>query len=288
MTIYIDEKEQQAKLSYFIIPAKNKREDRHVYRMATNRTAKILYSKRAVPELSKLSIMSGATYPVHTSLMTAAEKKWNLWIGLASWVSQIMFTLLIYAMVVNFNMIYLIVAAVYLYLTFRNGKFEVMPVFFSRDTFLLNIAENNPTKTKFQMSIEDFGQFRIKDMDQLSESFELLRLKAEVNGYGYAVSTPVHSTLNEYATLMKQYYEDLSNSPIMTFPLFRSYHQGSERYIEAFDILANMMSLERGIGAWNKSFNSPKSAPLSLVSDMEIELLNKKLEYNEVKGRVKL
>lgn len=273
MTIYIDEKEQQAKLSYFIIPAKNKREDRHVYRMDTNRTAKILYSKRAVPELSKLSIMSGATYPVHTSLMTAAEKKWNLWIGLASWVSQIMFTLLIYAMVVNFNMIYLIVAAVYLYLTFRNGKFEVMPVFFSRGTFLLNMAENNPTKTKFQMSIEDFGQFRIKDMDQLSESFELLRLKAEVNGYGYAVSTPVHSTLNEYATLMKQYY---------------SYHQGSERYIEAFDILANMMSLERGIGAWNKSFNSPKSAPLSLVSDMEIELLNKKLEYNEVKGRVKL
>ena len=59
------------------------------------------------------------------------------------------------------------------------------------------------------MSIEDFGQFRIKDMDEAFREFLiLLRLKAEVNGYGYAVSTPVHSTLNEYATLMKQYYED--------------------------------------------------------------------------------
>lgn len=281
-----------------LLPHKDKKKNRFLYMMNQSGVNRVLYSKAEIPELERLCNPADSSkfYPTHPTLMTGKERKWNRNINILNFFLAALFAYSLVTLFSNPNPASILYVILYPFICITSGSNYtnfLLPI--NKERFLIYLSSNNPSDTRLgaesQAGVEgETVDYLVKDVKDVIHIFELARLRAEANGYGYSISTPNQQTMNEFSKVLKGYKSQIPQMDgIMNMKsMMRKVMELNVSTQKQFDTIAELMLLERDYDslsqAQNDFYQGKDVDGLSLCSDLEIEIMNKKLLLNELNG----
>lgn len=281
-----------------LLPHKDKKKNRFLYMMNQSGVNRVLYSKVEIPELERLCNPADSSqfYPTHPTLMTRKERKWNRNINILNFVLAAIFTYALMTVFANPNPAIILYIGIYLFISITsNSNYTKFLLPINKERLLIHLSSNNPSDTRLgaesQAGVEgESVDYLVKDVKDVIHIFDLARLRAEANGYGYSISTPNQQTMNEFSKVLKGYKSQIPQMDGITSmkKMMRKVMELNVTTQKQFDTIAELMLLERDYDslsqAQNDFYQGNDVDELSLCSDLEIEIMNKKLLLNELNG----